>query len=523
MRSKRVLALDLGGATFKLVLLEGQGEKRILAQARLLELPAKSDPASRTEALKELLKGIPLSGLTDIVSVMDDPFAVLAQVVVPPMPAGELGGAAKWELQRFLAVSPEEVSVDYELLGEAEKEGVRKLKLLAAAFPTAAIREYISFLRHAGIQPTQLIPRGCACAAWVQTQAQKTGSIALLSFGANSSEFLVVQNGHPVFSRRIPVASADFTRGLTAVLMTAQGQVGFTEQEAETVKRSIGIPGEETPELTAKGISAVQLLALLRSHLERLAVEVERSLAFYVESMAETPTEELLLVGGGAHLKGLAEWLKDRLGLEVRVPDPWEGIAAAPGAISATAAAMNLSLLSCMGAARGAGTGLNLLPKELKEAAQTKIQRAVLTGTLTALLVSAILVRVGMFISERTLQMKISAYTLEKEALAPELSRVTLALAAHERRNEEPPWEEILKELSQVVPKEIYLTGLSVEGKEMHLRGKARMLTREPDLVVADLLRVLDEGLFTRAHLSSCRQIEGSSEKEFEIICSLNV
>jgi Tfp pilus assembly protein PilN len=210
--------------------------------------------------------------------------------------------------------------------------------------------------------------------------------------------------------------------------------------------------------------------------------------------------------------------------MEVALADPLEGIPQAPTALQGAASAMVLSLLPSLGAALGAGKGLNLLPRELKEAAKAELQRAVLTGTLTTLLVAAVLLKVGLSVSQKTLSMKIGAYQLEKSVLAPELAQAKLALAAQELQRKEPPWEEIFKELSQVLPREIYLTGFSIEERKLILRGRVRDIGREPDQVLSDFLHALGEGLFHQAQLSSSRKMEGAgNEMEFEIACSLNV
>ena len=124
MKTKRVLGLDLGSTAFKMVLLEAQDSRMILIQARMLEIPAQSEEEVRQAALKSLLEGVDLPHLTQVASVVDDPFACVHVVSVPPMPESEQADAVKWELQRFLAVPPEEVAVEIKLLGEEEVDWI---------------------------------------------------------------------------------------------------------------------------------------------------------------------------------------------------------------------------------------------------------------------------------------------------------------------------------------------------------------------------------------------------------------
>ncbi len=524
MKPRRIIGLDLGHAAYKLAVVEPRDAQAVLVDLRWQDLPPQADPNARRAALKKLLEGIPVSKSTGVVSIVDDPYGCLQQVTVPAMTGAELAEAIRWELQRYLAVPPEETVADYQLLEEIEEAGSKRLKLLAAALPTAAIRNQLAFLAAEEIRPFRLVPPAAAVVAWWAHTGGASMEIpqAILSVGQKSSEFLVVQGKRLLFARKIPVAGGDVTHGMTGVLMTAQGQVGLSEAEAEQVKREAGIPGTNAPEAVIKGISGMQLLSLIRGSLERLAAEVERSLAFYGESVAGPPVSELILIGGGAHLKGLPEWLQERLRVRVSVPGPLADIPLAPGFSPGSVAGKELSLIPALGAALGGQAGINLLPLEMKEAARLQVRRSLFTGAVTAILLGAALLRVGMGITRQVLETQIAAFRLEKEAIVPEMARARVALEVQQRQKQEPPWEEMFRQMSLALPREAYLTAFSVEERRMTLRGRVRDLGRATDLVLAGFIRSLNEGVFTEAQLVSSRQDEtGSREAEFEIRCSL--
>lgn len=532
-KTKRILGLDLGSCTFKVVALETQGLKPLLTHAKVVELPPKADPAIRQAALKELLKEVQEWKFHEVVSVVEDPFACVKEVSVPPMPAGELPGAVRWELQRYVPVPPEELSVDYQLLGEVERDGAKRLKLLAAAIPSATIREHLAFLTQGGLRPTQLLPRAAAVTAWVRHRSE-TGAggaaVAVLCLGGRSSEFLVIQAGELAFSRKIPMAGCDLTEAMTGVLITDQGQMGLTLEEAETIKRGYGIPSFDSPQTWARGISSSQVLALMRGSLERLVVEVERSLAFYGESAGQArpasgqagEIAELLLVRGGAQLKGLADWLKARLGIQVSVPDSGAGIPHAPAAVLLAAGASTSPLVPALGAALSAGSGVNLLPAEVREAARLKAKRTALKGLLTGLIVGAVLIRVGMGIYRRSLIQQMEAFEVEQRAVGRQLLTAQATVAAQERLDQEPDWQELFRQLSQQVPPEIYLTGLILEERALILRGRVRQSHRTADRVLEGFMGALGQGPFAEVRLGSSRQLEQPTpEAEFEVRCLL--
>ncbi len=519
-KTKQTLGIDLGSAVFKLAILEWNEGRPLLAKARMVELPLGADAAARQEGMKKLLTEISPERFSQVVVLVDDPFLCLQQLLVPRMPSAELPGAIRWELQRYLAVPPEEAIVDYQVLGEADVGGVKKLRLLVTAIPEGVVQDQLKILAQAGLRPTHLMPKAVAVAAWFNQRSRVgTAPVALLDLGAVSSQFLVVQEGRPVFARKIPVAGLEMTKAMTAVLMTTQGQGGFTETEAERIKREVGIPSADAPStVIERGISSVQLLSLIRSPLERLAAELERSLNFYGESTPDENVTELILVGGGAQMKHLAQWLQDRLHIQVAIPSPLDGIPQATDAVEEAAAHSALSLVPVLGTPFGAEKGLNLLPPQLKGAVQTQIKRAVLTGGLAALLVGGILLWLGLWIFCQSLQKQMAAFQTEHAAILQEGVRARAGLAVQERLAQEADWEGLFKELSQVTPREIYLTGLSVEDRRVALRGRVQDLGRPADIVVMEFIHTLENGLLTQVRLTSNRQADPAGrESEFVI------
>ncbi len=504
MKKKRILALDLGSSSYKLVLLEAEGTHAAVAASRVSELPPQADVYVQAAALRSLLDGIRVERVDHVVSVVDDSFACVRQILTPAMPAAELQEAVRWELQRFLAVPPEEMGVDFERLEEVEEDQKRKFKLLAGAFPSAAIREHLNLLGQAGVKPNQLIPKVVALAQWSLRLPAGDQPAALLELGHRGSELVVVRGGRPLFSRKIPVGGSDLTRAMTAVLMSTQGQVGLTEAEAEAVKRGIGIPGEDAPETVTKGISRVQILSLLRGGLERLAVEVERSLAFYGETNPSGAIERLLLIGGGGQLKGLGSWLEQRLGIRVGLP---EGMAPS-----------DLGFVPALGAAHAQGRGLNLLPAELKEAARIQVQRAALTGTATAVALGLVLLWVGLQVYRQSLTKQVAALRIQKQAVETQLPAARAAVSACQQLRSDPSCEEFLRRVSLLTPVELYLTDLVLQDREVSLRGRIRRAAAGSDQLLGQFMARLKGELFVEVQLKSSRRMEGTGGGlEFEV------
>ena len=508
-KPRKILALDLGSTAFKMALLEVGDSGQKIRWTHRMDLPFSGDSKARVEALRALLAQAGVSDPVEVISVVDDPFACLRTVMTPPMPPAELANAIRWQLQPLLAIPLEEAAVEYEPAEAAPGDDPKKRKFLVASYPAVSIREHLNLLTEAGLRPTQLIPKETAVGAWLlRRNLSSGGSGAVLEVGGSGCEFMVIEKGHPVFTRKIADGGAALTHAMTGGLMTPQGQVSLAESEAETFKRSIGIPNPSETSTAAVGkISGAQVFSLIRGNLERLATEVERSLAFYGESDSPVKISELLLIGGEAHLKGLAPWFQDRLGIQVVLPD-----------VEAAGSDVPLSLVPVLGAALNQGRGMNFLPEEFRAGVRRQVERAALKAMVTAFLLGALLLRVGLEVSRQSLHKQVAALRLEQQAVDSQMSRIHPSLAAQERVASEPGWQGSLRVLSRVLPPEIHLTEFRTEGRSVSIRGRVERGSRRSEEVLGAFMQTLGQQWMSRVTLRSSRLIEPSSGLlDFEI------
>ena len=92
---------------------------------------------------------------------------------------------------------------------------------------------------------------------------------------------------------------------------------GTEEEESEPAVEEEWLPDEMLQSLR----QAAQPL------LDEIVRELRRSVNFFQSQTAEAghtvAVEQLLLAGGTAHLPGIAEYMGDRLGMDVRILDPF--------------------------------------------------------------------------------------------------------------------------------------------------------------------------------------------------------
>jgi len=113
-------------------------------------------------------------------------------------------------------------------------------------------------------------------------------------------------------------------------------------------------------------------------------------------------------------------------------------------------------------------------------------------------------------------QKRISVARMEYSSLKPQLSQVE----AQSLLVDEPYWDDVFKELSVIIPADIYLTGFSLENKTIKMRGIVVSGEREKSL--SNFIFALEKGICRNVKLVTTKEIKEKSTNEFELICGID-
>jgi hypothetical protein len=216
----------------------------------------------------------------------------------------------------------------------------------------------------------------------------------------------------------------------------------------------------------------------------------------------------LILSGGGAELKGLAVFLSRELGLEVRGLDTLK--AAGQDVVSGRVALAS-------GAALDKRQGINLLPPETREKAARAFLRTAGRSIAVVVALIAIFLYGGMKMQLGKIR-KDSVRAKEELAVldgnlksASEQSLVNAILA------DEPYWEDVLRDLSHVIPDQVRLTELQMGEKYILMKGV--IVGEEREKKLSSFMLALEKAIFKGVKLVMTREIREQSINEFELKC----
>jgi len=524
---KSVIGLDIGTHSIKMVqfaVIEGElSLVRVGLKEIELSEEEKDSPKAILDCLKEVMRGLDLKRAR-VVSVVNCPKSSTRKLLVPYMPKAEMAEAIKWEMKDHISFSIDEAIIDFEVFGEVMEKGVKKHEVLVAAAPEKTIVEHLDMVSQVRIKPSSITQVPLA----LRNLAKRAGfkedeTVALVEIGGSVTELCIFKGGAIEFSRKLPVAGRDITKAMTGVLVSDLGRVELRMNEAEVLKKEWGIPKKGETHIIDKKVSTDQVLSLIRPSVEKLSNEINRSFDYYREESRGGMVDRVVLFGGSAGLKGLTEFLANELGIEVEVGDPLKWVKVLPEVVSEKEA-ISYRLGVAIGAALSEAKGINLLPIERKEETKRLVERAGIKAVVTAVVLILCFLYIGMRLQLVGYNKKISVGKIELVSLRPQFEEAREQIQINQIFVNEPYWGSVLKEISNVVAPNIYLTKLSMEQGKVTVRGiiLARAREEAAEQTLSGLMLALEKGIFKNVTLVTTRKSTEKEGSEFELRCEID-
>ena len=226
-------------------------------------------------------------------------------------PQGRVVEAVRWEIGRDAREDGPEIEVRYWRLPPS-RQG--RHNLMAVTVRSQDARDWVARFAAAGLHLRHIEPAPCAivrCAAelWPVQASDVWGVIDL---GWRQSTLAVVHGSTPVYIRPAPATLEGWSR-----LVSERLDLGIAE--ASRLLSLHGLTADESGETDSEaapdaggsqGDMSMVLFNLLRDELGSLAREVGRCLTYVMAAYPESSVVRIGLAGGGAHIRGLAEYLE---------------------------------------------------------------------------------------------------------------------------------------------------------------------------------------------------------------------
>lgn len=319
-KEKPIFGLDIGRSTVKATqLASGKHGPELVGYGYAdfdpgaIEDGVITKPDKIAKVLKPLVEDIVVGSLTTDRAYTSIPTShIFSRIIeLTGVEDADLENAVKLEAQQYVPLAEDEMYLDFTVL-EHDDDGKTRIYMVAA--PRNIIDSYIDLFKEVGLEIYGTEPSLLSIVRAVNNAYQNQKAKIIIDFGSTSSDLAIY----------------DQSLQLTSTIATGGNQI------TDTIAETLDVDKDKANEIKSRyGISKSkwqeQLASALSPTLSSLASEIQKLLRYHHERTHEGASiEQVVIVGGGANLPGLDDFLAHLTGLEVDTCNPWDNIKVKP-------------------------------------------------------------------------------------------------------------------------------------------------------------------------------------------------
>lgn len=314
--SLRAAGVDISDTSIKWIVLHTTNDTirvssygEIPINAGIVENGAVRDIAGLGTVLKQLKKAIhPITHVH--LSLPEESVYVFSMKAPHASSRDQIKTMIEFEFENRVPLSVDESVYDFDIINDGS--GDQGLELVVTAFPRDIASNYASACEQAGLTALSFENELLSTAWATIDETFQEGGTLLIDFGGSRTGIACVRGRIPLFTATIPVGSGQMTEALVSSL-------GITDNLADIFKDNQGLISSSD----SAGYKALVPIA------ETLASQVERYFRLWGSERDSTVSfiRRVVLVGGGANVRGLPEYLSQKIRIPVVRGNIWSQIA----------------------------------------------------------------------------------------------------------------------------------------------------------------------------------------------------
>ena len=312
---RSIIGLEIGNSNIKIIEVVKKGPTLIVKRFSLLPTPEDciqngviSDEERLRSVIQEELKKKKYTS-KKVVAIIQSNGIIIRNAIMDAYPDKVIRQLLEIKTQDYLPVETGQYQVDYRIMNTIEEEGHIKNKLLLVAAPNTVILPVANLIKSLKLTPVLIsIPSEALTNIFSSKKTmiyKETGNVLVLDIGSKSTTVTVIEEGEALLTRMINfgVASID-----------------------QSIKE------EEIGPQTGTGDLEELLTHIIRPQIEyNIVSEIERILQFYYSSYNGGLIKKIYLIGGGATIKGIREYMTEALNIPTERLTQFDTVMAAPG------------------------------------------------------------------------------------------------------------------------------------------------------------------------------------------------
>ncbi len=338
LSSTDCIGIDLGTASIKIVQLKGAAGKYQLIRWSVIPLADSDKPDASPEERKSSLmnslrtyrgsgKGIPKNAN---ISVSGNS-VIVRYVKFPKLTRKELSKTIKAESEPYIPFNVEEVYIGFHPFRDVTEEGKQKMETVLVAAKKDFVNQRIEILEGAGFKPSVVDVDAFALETAFECTmegAPNEDTAFVINIGHTKTNFVIIEKGVSMVVKDSPVAGISITKA-------AMKSLGVDQKTAERLKLAYGIyltqEEKDAAALREDKKEAAGMSDACTAMAKDIVAEAKKIIQYYMTQGKDKKITRGYIVGGGANIKNLAEYMNKELTFPVEKMNPFQKVAGVEG------------------------------------------------------------------------------------------------------------------------------------------------------------------------------------------------
>lgn len=223
---------------------------------------------------------------------------------LPKLSPKDQRDAVRLEAEQYIPVPLDGLYLDYMVTRSSKDTD----DLLAVAVPKEIVDSYLVLARMVGLEVMLVETTMAADSRLFAHDKYNDITSVIIDFGSLTADISIF-NRNNLVTGTVPAGGLVFTNII-------KDKLGVTQAEAGIIKTKYGLSVSK---------KQAEIAAALEPTLQQLTKEIRRMIRYHEEHYGtEKPIGQVVMLGGGANMPGMSEYLTSALRLPVRVHDPWQ-------------------------------------------------------------------------------------------------------------------------------------------------------------------------------------------------------
>jgi len=320
MKSKKILGLDIGSFSLKLIELKPKKKGKevtyelvalgyepvpyqSIVEGSIMDSTAVADAINHTfyeTKTKTNNISFGVSGSSVIVK----------RIEVQRLNPAEMHEHILWEARPHIPFTPEEVNIDYEII-ESPDIHPDRVGVILAATKKEKLNDYLNVIAIANRTASIVDLESFAVlnSVMYNYEMYNDRSIAIINIGASITNVVIARNGNPIFVRDIAFGGNQFTDLI-------QKELNLKYEKAESVKKGRQV----------EGVSPAAVKPVINLIFNELKSEIKKTFEFYRSNTTEGRIDNILLSGGTSNLESIIDFFSQEFDIPVEIINPFNNI-----------------------------------------------------------------------------------------------------------------------------------------------------------------------------------------------------